>query len=82
MLLIYGEAGKSNMLAAALYQQRFPHRKSPAPKTFQYVENCMRRTGRLPNGDQIAAVLIAINTQKKSDLNDKNLRKSKKSDLK
>lgn len=47
MLLIYGEAGKSNMLAAALYQQRFPHRKSPAPKTFQNVENCIRRTGIL-----------------------------------
>jgi len=45
MLLIYGEVGKSNRLAAALYQQRFPHRKSPAPKTFQNVENCMRRTG-------------------------------------
>jgi len=34
MLLIYGEAGKSNRLAATLYQQRFPQRKSPAPKTF------------------------------------------------
>jgi len=45
MLLIYGEAGKSYRQAAALYKQRFPHRKSPAPKTFQNVENCIRRTG-------------------------------------
>lgn len=45
MLLIYGETGRNYRNAAALYKQRFPHRKSPAPKTFQNIENCLRRTG-------------------------------------
>lgn len=46
MLLIYGEVGKKSKRAAILYQQRYPERSTPSPRTFQSVEFHLRTTGK------------------------------------
>lgn len=48
MLLIYGECRKNSRNAKALYQERFPERRTPSHMTFAMVEEKMRQ-GSFPN---------------------------------
>lgn len=46
MHLIYGEALCNSVEARRLYDERFPGRHLPSPKTFERVDRSLRETGK------------------------------------
>lgn len=43
MMLVFGESGRNRRNARTLYAERFPERRLPSGRTFQYVEMKMRQ---------------------------------------